>query len=106
MKKAFAWLSEHGVVTDFVDYRKSGISANQLADWSRRVGWKLLLNTRGTTWRKLDEQQRGDIDEASAIALMAAQPSLIRRPVIDTGDSLLIGFDPQRYANEFLGSKQ
>ena len=106
MKKAFAWLTEHGVAADFVDYRKTGISEQQLAAWNDRVGWKLLLNTRGTTWRKLDEQQRGNIDEASAMALMAAHPSLIRRPVIDTGDSLLIGFDPERYASEFLGSKQ
>ncbi|HRF71742.1 MAG TPA: arsenate reductase [Accumulibacter sp.] len=113
MKKAFAWLAGHGVVVDFVDYRKAGISIDQLSEWSRRAGWEngsrrpgweTLLNTRGTTWKKLPAEARADLDEARALTLMAAQPSLIRRPVIDTGDALLIGFDPQRYASEFLGT--
>lgn len=105
MKKALAWLAEHRVAVDFVDYRKTAISVEQLADWSRRVSWQVLLNTRGTTWRRLTEEQRTDLDENRALTLIAAQPSLIKRPVIDTGDALLIGFDPQRYANEFLGTK-
>lgn len=105
MKKALAWLTEHRVAVDFVDYRKTAISVEQLADWSRRVSWQVLLNTRGTTWRRLAEEQRADLDENRALTLMAAQPSLIKRPVIDTGDALLIGFDAQRYANEFLGTK-
>ncbi len=104
MKKAFAWLVGHGVVVDFVDYRKAGIGIDQLSDWSRRAGWETLLNTRGTTWKKLPAEARADLDEARALTLMAAQPGLIRRPVIDTGDALLIGFDPQRYASEFLGT--
>ncbi len=104
MKKAFAWLVGHGVVVDFVDYRKAGIGIDQLSDWSRRAGWETLLNTRGTTWKKLPAEARADLDEARALTLMAAQPGLIRRPVIDTGDALLIGFDPQRYASTFLGT--
>ena len=103
MKKAFVWLAEHAVVCDFVDYRQAAPSAAQLADWNLRVGWKALLNTRGTTWRRLSKEDRADVDEARALTLMARHPSLIRRPVIDTGTALLVGFDPDRYARELLG---
>ncbi|HOG03592.1 MAG TPA: Spx/MgsR family RNA polymerase-binding regulatory protein [Accumulibacter sp.] len=103
MKKAFVWLAEHAVVCDFVDYRQAAPSAAQLADWNLRVGWKALLNTRGTTWRRLSKEDRADVDEARALTLMARHPSLIRRPVIDTGTALLVGFDPDRYAEELLG---
>lgn len=106
MKKAFAWLVDHGIAFDFIDYRKDGISIDQLADWSRRTDWQLLLNKRGTTWGKLADDERADVDETKALALMAAHPSLIKRPVIDTDDSLLIGFDPERYTNRFLGTNQ
>ncbi|RDE51145.1 MAG: arsenate reductase [Candidatus Accumulibacter meliphilus] len=102
MKKAFTWLNDHGLAFDFVDYRQQGISAQQLAAWSQRCDWKLLLNTRGTTWRKLAEEQRRDIDESRALQLMAAHPSLIKRPVIDCGEHLLVGFDRQRYASELM----
>ena len=103
MKKAFVWLAEHAVACDFVDYRQAAPTAAQLADWNLRVGWKALLNTRGTTWRRLGEEDRSDVDEARALTLMARHPSLIRRPVIDTGTALLVGFDPDRYAEELLG---
>lgn len=103
MKKAFVWLAEHAVACDFVDYRQAAPTAAQLADWNLRVGWKALLNTRGTTWRRLGEEDRADVDEARALTLMARHPSLIRRPVIDTGTALLVGFDPDRYARELLG---
>ena len=102
MKKAFAWLAGHAVPYDFVDYGQVGVSVEQLADWSRRVGWQRLLNTRGTTWRRLTVEERSDIDENRALTLMAAQPSLIRRPVIDTGSALLIGFEPLHYAAHFV----
>ena len=98
MKKAFAWLEAKGVAYEFVDYKKSGIAATQLPDWNRRAGWKLLLNTRGLMWKKLADEQRADVDEAKALALMAETPSLIKRPVLDTGAALLVGFDPERYA--------
>ncbi len=104
MKKAFAWLVDHGIACDFVDYRKAGISVDQLADWSRRAGWQQLLNKRGTTWKRLADEERADLDEARALTLMAAHPSLIKRPVIDSGDALLVGFDPERYASRFLGT--
>lgn len=103
MKKAFVWLAEHAVVCDFVDYRQAAPTAAQLANWNLRVGWKALLNTRGTTWRRLGEEDRADVDEARALTLMARHPSLIRRPVIDTGTALLVGFDPDCYARELLG---
>ena len=106
MKKAFAWLNDHGLAFEFVDYRQQGISADQLAAWSKRCDWKLLLNTRGTTWRKLAEEQHRDIDESRALQLMAAHPSLIKRPLIDCGDHLLVGFDRQRYASELTASME
>lgn len=101
MKKAFAWLDANDVPYTFVDYKKAGISATHLPDWNRRAGWQTLLNTRGLTWKRLSEEQRTDIDEAKALALMAEYPSLIKRPVADSGNSLLVGFDSERYNAEF-----
>ena len=100
MKKAFAWLETHGVAYEFVDYKKSGVVASHLPDWNRRAGWQKLLNTRGLMWRKLDESERTDMDEAKALALMERYPVLIKRPVIDTGGALLVGFDAEQYARE------
>lgn len=97
MKKAFAWLDANGVAYDFVDYKKAGVTAAHLSDWAQRAGWQTLLNRQGLTWKKLPEEQRADIDEARALALMAAQPTLIKRPVLDGGDTLLVGFDAERY---------
>lgn len=102
MKKAFAWLDAHGVAFEFTDYKKTGVAAQHLADWNRRTGWKLLLNTRGLMWKKLSDEQRADVDEAKALTLMAEYPSLIKRPVLEHGEHLLIGFDPERYAAAFL----
>ena len=100
MKKAFAWLDANGVDYEFVDYKKPGVAEAHLPDWNRRAGWKTLLNTRGLTWRKLAEDERADVDEAKALALMARHPALIKRPVLDTGRTLLVGFDADRYAKE------
>ena len=100
MKKAFAWLEAHGVAYEFVDYKKSGVVASHLPDWNQRSGWQKLLNTRGLMWRKLDESERTDMDEAKALALMERYPVLIKRPVIDTGGALLVGFDAEQYARE------
>ena len=98
MKKAFAWLDARGIAYEFIDYKKAGVAGTCLPDWNRRVGWQTLLNTRGQTWRKLSEAERAHLDEASALALMARYPTLIRRPVLDTGKTLLIGFAPETYA--------
>ena len=105
MKKAFAWLDDAGVAYDFHDYKKAGIDAETLARWCARSGWESLVNKRGTTWRKLAPEQRAIADEAGAIALMQAQPSLIRRPVVDCGDgNLLVGFDPDAFTAALKGT--
>lgn len=98
MKKAIAWLDKQGVRYDFHDYKKAGIDDARLEAWSKRVGWETLLNTRGNTWRKLSPQQQADLDQRKAIGLMREYPSLIKRPVLEHGDALLVGFDEQRYA--------
>lgn len=98
MKKAFAWLAANGVAYEFSDYRKPGVAAAHLPDWNRRVGWQVLLNTRGLTWRKLSAAQRTAVDETRALQLMAEYPSLIKRPVLDTGKRLLVGFSAESYA--------
>ena len=102
MKKAFAWLDANGVAYEFVDYKRPGVAEAHLPDWNRRAGWKTLLNTRGLMWPKLTDDERADVDEAKALALMARHPALIKRPVLDTGKSLLVGFDAGRYAEELI----
>ena len=103
MKKAFAWLDANGVAYTFVDYKKAGVAASQLPDWNRRAGWQSLLNTRGLMWKKLSDEERADVDEAKALALMVEYPSLIKRPVADCDGNLLVGFDAGRYAAAFAG---
>ena len=98
MKKAFAWLDGHGKRYDFHDYKTSGIDIDRLKAWSDQVGWEVLLNTRGTTWRKLSPTQQAHLDEGKALKLMHEHPSLIKRPVLENGEQLLIGFSPERYA--------
>ena len=100
MKKAFAWLDAHGVAYEFVDYKKAGVADALLPEWNRRAGWQKLLNTRGLMWKRLSEDERADVDEARALVLMATYPALIKRPVLDTGRALLIGFDPEHYETE------
>ncbi len=100
MKKAFAWLEANGVAYEFTDYKKAGIAAARLPDWNQRAGWQKLLNTRGLMWKKLSEAERADVDEAKALQLMAQYPSLIKRPVLDTGTALLVGFSPETYAEQ------
>lgn len=101
MKKAFAWLGEQGVAYEFIDYKKAGVAEAHLPDWIARAGWEKLLNTRGLTWRKLSEDERADVDEAKALRLMTQYPSMIKRPVLDTGNTLLVGFDPAQYGEVF-----
>jgi arsenate reductase len=101
MKKARAWLDAQGIAHDFHDYKIKGIDRATLEGWAKRVGWETLLNRAGTTFRKLDDAAKQDIDQAKAIALMLAHPSLIKRPVLAAGDALLVGFAPDRYAKHF-----
>ena len=98
MKKAWTWLDQKGVAYDFHDYKKSGVTKAKLEAWSGRVGWETLLNRSGTTFRKLPEADRKDLDQVKAIELMLAQPSMIKRPVLETEAGLLVGFKPEIYA--------
>src|SRR5438477_11046186 len=97
MKKARSWLERHGVDYAFHDYKTEGIDRVRLERWSRKLGWETLLNRAGTTFRKLPEKNKQGLDAAKAIALMLAQPSLIKRPVLDLGGRLLVGFKPELY---------
>lgn len=101
MKKAFTWLGSQGVTYTFHDYKAAGIDVVRLKGWSDRVGWQTLLNTRGTTWRKLTPAQQSHMDEKKALDLMAAQPSLIKRPVLEHGKTIVVGFSPERYGVAF-----
>ena len=98
MKKARTWLDERGIDYVFHDYKVAGIDRDRLRAWCAEHGWQTVLNRAGTTCRKLDEAQKADLDEARAIELMLAQPSMIKRPVLDFGDRTLVGFKPDLYA--------
>ena len=104
IKKARTWLDAHDVDYAFHDYKTAGIDAAHLDDWIGRVGWEILLNRAGTTFRKLPDADRADLDAGKATALMLAQPSMIKRPVLDTGETLLVGFKPDRYEAAGLGT--
>ncbi|MEQ9641101.1 MAG: ArsC family reductase [Alphaproteobacteria bacterium] len=97
MKKARSWLDGKGVAYAFHDYKAAGIDAKTLRGWAGQVGWETLLNRRGTTFRKLPDADKADLDEAKAIALMVAQPSMIKRPVLDIDGKLLVGFKADQY---------
>ena len=100
MKKARAWLDAHGVAYQFHDYKLDGIDKTRLAGWVGKVGWETLLNRAGTTFRKLPEANKTSLDERRAIALMLAQPSMIKRPVLEKAGKLLVGFKPDIYLKE------
>lgn len=102
MKKARAWLDGHGVAYAFHDYKAAGIDRPRLEGWVRELGWEPLLNRAGTTFRKLPDADKQGLDERKAVALMLAQPSMIKRPVLDVDGRLLVGFEPGKYA-EALG---
>src|SRR5690606_13942574 len=91
MKKARRWLDEHGVEHAFHDYKKDGIDAARLARWSDAAGWERLLNRAGTTFRKLPDTDKHALDERKAVELMLAQPSMIKRPVVEADSRVLVG---------------
>lgn len=103
MKKARAWLDGRGVAYRFHDYKTAGIDAAHLRRWVEQVGWETLLNRSGTTFRKLPDASKTDLDAAKAIALMLEQPSMIRRPVLELDAKLLVGFKPETYEAEVCG---
>jgi arsenate reductase (glutaredoxin) len=105
MKKARAWLDKHGRAYSFHDYKTSGIERATLERWCKEVGWDKLLNRAGTTFRKLPDADKENLTEAKAIALMLAQPSVIKRPVLDLGKKRVVGFSPDLYKAEVAGTK-
>jgi len=102
MKKARAWLKEHGIAYAFHDYKKAGLDESTVRAWVAELGWEALLNRRGMMWRKVPQDVKDRIDEASAIALMLETPSIIKRPVLDTGTARHVGFKPEQYEKILL----
>ncbi len=100
MKKARAWLKDNDIAYGFHDYKAAGIDRAKLEGWCRKAGWETLLNRSGTTFRKLPDADRTGLDEKTAVALMLGQPSMIRRPVLESGGKLLVGFKPDTYKTE------
>ena len=98
VKKARVWLDQHDVAYAFHDYKKVGIDRPRLEAWVAEHGWEVVLNRAGTTFRALPDADRTDLDASRAIDLMLAQPSMIKRPVLDLGDRTMVGFKPERYA--------
>jgi arsenate reductase len=97
VKKARKWLESHDIGYEFHDYKKLGVPENKLKNWVKQAGWETVLNKRGTTWRKLDEKTKNNIDKASAITIMLDNPSIIKRPILESGKMLIIGFTENDY---------
>ena len=102
IKKARAWMDAQGVAYAFYDYKASGVDAARLARWIDLVGWEPLLNRAGTTFRKLSDADKADLNATKASALMLAQPSMIKRPVVEYPGGVLVGFSPERFAAALL----
>lgn len=100
MKKAFAWLDAHGIAYDFHDYKKHGVSEARLRQWAARIGWENLLNRRGPSFRRLPQEVQANLTEKKAFALMLENPNLIRRPIVEAGARLLVGFDADEFARQ------
>jgi arsenate reductase (glutaredoxin) len=99
MKKARAWLEQHGVEYAFHDYKAAGIGRERLEKWEKKVGWETLLNRSGTTFRRLPDKDKNGLDAGKAMALMLREPSMIKRPVLELGGGrVLVGFRPELYA--------
>ena len=101
VRKTRAWLKERGLSYTFHDFKKEGMDAARLGRWADVVGWEALLNRRGTTFRKLDAGDKADLTRDKALALMAARPSSIKRPVVEHGDRLLVAFVPEEWNMAF-----
>ena len=101
IRKARAWLEARGVACDFHDYKVGGIDEDRLRAWAAELGWEKLLNRAGTTFRKLPDAEKAGLDAEKAVALMLAQPSMIKRPLLDLGDRRLVGFDSTAWAAAF-----
>jgi arsenate reductase len=97
VKKARAWLDAHGFEHVFHDYRAAGVDADRLGHWCDTLGWHTILNRAGTTFRKLSAADQTDLERAKALRLMIAHPTLIKRPVLECGDQVIVGFKPELY---------
>jgi Spx/MgsR family transcriptional regulator len=97
MKKAFAWLEANKVAYEFHDYKKAGVPPGKLNAWATKAGWEKLVNSRGPTWRKIPDLEKADLDQAKALALLERNASAIRRPIVEAGGRLLVGFDPAEF---------
>ena len=100
MKKAFAWLDSRKVAYEFDDYKKAGVPPGKLKEWAKRAGWEKLANTRGPTWRKIPEADRANLPEARALALLEKNTSAIKRPIVEAGSDLLVGFAPDEFSSK------
>ncbi|BFM51026.1 ArsC family reductase [Marinomonas sp. THO17] len=101
MKKAFRWLDDNQIDYQFHDYKKAGVQAEQAKAWIDKLGWENVINKRGTTWRKLDDATKDTMDAEKAVALMQQQPSIIKRPLIETKTEILLGFNAEQYSQAF-----
>jgi len=101
MKKAFAWLDAKRIAYDFHDYKKQGVPPGKLKEWAARAGWEKLANSRGPTWRKIPEAQRANPNERRTLALLEKNSSAIKRPIVEAGRTLLVGFDPEEFGRVF-----
>ncbi|GAA0592617.1 ArsC family reductase [Paenochrobactrum glaciei] len=101
MRKAFNWLESAGIDYKFHDYKKEGLAQADLEQWAGKAGWEKLLNRAGTTFRKLPEEDRADLNEQKAISLMLAQPSMVKRPVLMKDGQIIVGFKPELYEEFF-----
>jgi arsenate reductase (glutaredoxin) len=104
VKKARAWLKDRNMPYEFHDYKAVGIDRARLERWCSQIGWEMLLNRAGTTFRKLPEGAQTGLDERKAVELMLAQPSMIKRPVLERGSRLLVGFRPEIYDKELCSA--
>ena len=102
VKKARKWLDAKSVSYDFHDYKKKGVDEDTLNTWCKELGWEALLNRRGTTWRKLDDAQKVDLSQASAVKLMQENTSLIKRPIVQANNKLMLGFNAEQYEIHLL----
>lgn len=104
IKKARNWLKSHDIEYQFHDYKKQGTDENQLKSWLQELGWEKLINKRGTTWRKLDEETKATMDDQLAIQIMLDNPSIIKRPLLIINDQIILGFNENTYQQEFLST--
>ncbi|AZR39776.1 ArsC family reductase [Marinobacter salarius] len=101
VKKARKWLDDAGIDYEFHDFKKDGLDTARLSQWEQAAGWEVLLNRRGTTWRKLPDEVRDNISAQSAHDLMLDNPSIIKRPVVEHGNTVSVGFNADEWAERF-----